>query len=248
MNLKIAGIIPARYKSTRFPGKALAELKGKSMIQRVYEQSLKAKSLDSVIVATDDQRIFDHVAGFGGMAVMTSPDCRNGTERCYEVIAGNERKFDFIINIQGDEPFISPNQIDQVSSLFSLDIQMVTLAKKIDTGEELFNKNVNKVIFTKDHFAIYFSRTPIPYLRNFEKDAWVENHDYYKHIGIYGYSARVLKEIVNLQPTPLEIAESLEQLRWIENGYRIKMGITDIDSQGIDTPDDLERILNKINK
>jgi 3-deoxy-manno-octulosonate cytidylyltransferase (CMP-KDO synthetase) len=246
LTLKIAGIIPARYQSSRFPGKALIQINGKSMIQRVFEQSSKAKSLDSVIVATDDQRILDHVTGFGGAAVMTSTECRNGTERCREVIARMDQKFDFIINIQGDEPFISPDQIDQVATLFGPDIQIATLAKKIDTSENLFNTNVNKVIFTEDRFAIYFSRAPVPFLRNFDKESWVEHYQYYKHIGIYGYSVPVLNEIVNLQPSPLEIAESLEQLRWIENGYSIKVGITDIDSQGIDTPDDLERILKKI--
>lgn len=217
------------------------------MIQRVFEQACKSESLEEVIVATDDDRIHDHVSTFGGKAVMTSAECRNGTERCYEACTNLDSQYDFIVNIQGDEPFISPSQIDELCSLFSDSTQIATLAKKIENLEELNNQNVNKVIFDKDYHALYFSRTPIPFYRNADKEKWLENHSFFKHIGIYGYKYEILNEIVKLDPTALEQAESLEQLRWLENGYKIRIGITDTESIGIDTPEDLEIALLKHN-
>jgi len=212
------------------------------MVRRVYEQALKSGKLNDVIVATDDQRIFDHVKSFEGKVMMTSPDHKNGTERCNEVVEKLEGNIDFVINIQGDEPFINPEQINQVANLLDPTTQIATLIKKIQSESELFNPNVNKVVVSESGFALYFSRTTIPYLRNVEQKDWIESHHYFKHIGIYGYRTDILKKIVNLPPSPLELAESLEQLRWLENGYSIRTGITEIESIGIDTPEDVNKI------
>lgn len=244
--MKIIGIIPARYKSERFPGKPLADIRGKTMIQRVYEQAMKARLLDEVIVATDDPRIFGHVKGFGGKVVMTSADHFSGTERCEEALklAGKE-KFDGIINIQGDEPFIDPGQIETVASMLEeLDIPIATLAKQISDPDEITDPNVVKVVFDHSMMALYFSRSPIPYLRTVTGEDWLAARSHYKHIGLYGYRPGVLEKITRLSPTPLEKAESLEQLRWMEHGFGIKVGLTGKDSKGIDTPDDLSKITN----
>ena len=243
--MKILGIIPSRYASSRFPGKALVDINGKSMVQRVYLQALKSKTLAKTLVATDDNRIFEHVKALGGEVVMTSKDHKNGTERCLEALQKQTDKYDYVINIQGDEPFIDPDQIDLLASLLDGQTELATLAKKIETEEEINSSNVNKVIWNKNHEALYFSRTALPYLRNVNKDLWVNQQPYYKHIGIYGYRVDVLEEISLLHPSPLELAESLEQLRWLENGYTIKIAETEIDSTGIDTPEDLEAILSK---
>jgi len=247
--MKILGIIPARYASSRFPGKPLAKINGKPMIQRVYEQSVKATSLSDLIVATDDKRIEKKVLDFGGKVMLTSTTHKSGTERCMEVIdelQADGNIFDVIINIQGDEPYINPKQIDQVASCFkSTDVQIATLIKKITTPEELFNPNVNKVIINKNHQAIYFRRQAIPFIQNSDKQGWIRKHDFYKHIGIYAYRTNILKEITKLDITPLEKAESLEQLRWLENGYKITVSETDMESYAVDTPDDLLKFLNK---
>lgn len=240
--MKILGIIPARYASSRFPGKPLVDIGGKSMIQRVYEQAKKCPSLTEVIVATDDDRIFNHVTNFGGVAVMTSPDHQSGTDRCAEV-ATQHPQYHVIINIQGDEPFIDPEQITKVAACFtSADVQLSTLIKKIETLEELNNPNSPKVIINKHAEAIYFSRTPLPYLRGHEPQEWLKHFDFFKHIGIYGYRADVLQEVTKLPISPLEKAESLEQLRWIENGYRIKVAETELETHAIDVPEDLEKL------
>lgn len=247
--MKILGIIPARYASSRFPGKALVKINGKPMIQRVYEQSVRATSLSDLIVATDDKRIEKEVLDFGGKVKLTSTIHKSGTERCREVIdklQADGNIFDIIINIQGDEPYINPKQIDQVASCFkSTDVQIATLIKKITTPEDLFNPNVNKVIINKNHQAIYFSRQAIPFIQNSDKQEWVRKHDFYKHIGIYAYRTNILKEITKLNITPLEKAESLEQLRWLENGYKITVSETDIESYAVDMPDDLLKFFNK---
>ena len=243
--MNILGIIPARYASTRFPGKPLVDIAGKSMVQRVYEQAKKCQSLTEVIVATDDERIFSHVVKFGGVAVMTSTEHQSGTDRCAEV-ADLHPQYDVIINIQGDEPYIDPEQITKVAACFiSKDVQLATLIKKIETLEELHNPNSPKVIINKHAEAIYFSRAPLPYLRGQEPDEWLKHYTYFKHIGIYGYRADVLKQVTKLPVSPLEKAESLEQLRWIENGYRIKVAETELETHAIDVPADLEKIKNQ---
>ncbi|MHB8207275.1 3-deoxy-manno-octulosonate cytidylyltransferase [Mucilaginibacter sp.] len=241
--MKILGIIPARYASTRFPGKPLIDIAGKSMIQRVYEQAKKCDSLSEVIVATDDERIFKHVHDFGGVAIITSTDHQSGTDRCAEV-ALKHPQYNVIINIQGDEPYIDPEQITKVAACFnSTDVQLSTLIKKITTLDELNNPNSPKVIINKHSEAIYFSRTALPYLRGHEPKDWLNHFTYFKHIGIYGYRADVLQQVTKLAISPLEKAESLEQLRWIENGYRIKVAETELETHAIDVPEDLNRIL-----
>ena len=244
--MKILGIIPARYASTRFPGKPLTVINGKSMIQRVYEQSLKAEHLTDVVVATDDQRIYDAVISFGGKVMMTSSEHNSGTDRCCEIIENIGSKYDAVVNIQGDEPFINPEQIDQIASLISTEeSQIASLCKPIKDEDELFDENVVKVVFNKDYKALYFSRQTIPFLRKVEKDEkkWMEQRTFYKHIGIYAYKADVLKSIARLPQSSLELAECLEQLRWMENSYEIKMGITEYESYSIDTPQDVEKCL-----
>jgi 3-deoxy-manno-octulosonate cytidylyltransferase (CMP-KDO synthetase) len=240
--MEIIGIIPARYASTRFPGKPLVEIHGKSMIQRVYEQAKKAR-LTEVVVATDDERIRQHVQEFGGKAVMTGEHHQSGTDRCFEAYQKNNKPFEYIINIQGDEPFIRPEQIDLVASCFQNPAtQLATLVKEIITAEELFNTNSPKVVLNQAREALYFSRQPIPFCRNVPTDIWHNQHTYFKHIGIYGYRADILEQITQLVPSALELAESLEQLRWLENGYRIMTALTSFETIGIDAPEDLEKI------
>lgn len=240
--MKILGIIPARYASTRFPGKPLVDIGGKTMIQRVYEQASKA-SLSRVVVATDDERIASAVKTFGGEFVLTGAHHQSGTDRCAEV-AQQFPDFDVVINIQGDEPFIDPQQISLVASCFKdPTVQLATLIKKIKTESELFNANIPKVVLNNEQEAIYFSRHPIPYLRSTAQENWLNAHQFYKHIGIYGYQTNTLMAITQLAPSSLELAESLEQLRWLENGYRIKTQVTDIETIAIDTPEDLQKIV-----
>jgi 3-deoxy-manno-octulosonate cytidylyltransferase (CMP-KDO synthetase) len=243
-NLKAIGIIPARYASTRFPGKPLVDIAGKSMIQRVYEQASKAKSLSKVVVATDDVRIADEVKRFGGEFVFTSPEHQSGTDRCAEVIE-QLPGYDIVINIQGDEPFIEPAQIELLASCFTEEkVQLATLIKSINSQESVYNPNSPKVVIDINGRAMYFSRSPIPFIRNGEPGVWAEKHQFYKHIGIYGYRTESLKAITKLPPSSLEIAESLEQLRWIENGFYIQTKITDLETVAIDTPEDLLKLNN----
>ncbi len=241
-NLKFIGIIPARYASTRFPGKPLADICGKLMIERVYNQA--CKELDDVVVATDDQRIANAVKAFGGNVVMTSNEHRSGTDRCYEAYRNICSNADVVINIQGDEPFIDPTQIASIKECFdSEETQIATLVRKFEPSkgfDALFDSNTPKVVMDSNMNAIYFSRSIIPYVRNSEWKEWVNNATFYTHVGMYAYRARVLGEITKLPQSSLELAESLEQLRWIENGYKIKVGITDCPTIGIDTPADLE--------
>jgi len=246
--MAIIGIIPARYASTRFPGKPLAEINGKPMIQRVYEQAMKATLLSGVIVATDDERIFKAVKQFGGEARMTSPDHPSGTDRCNEVVRilrGEKRAVDVVVNIQGDVPYIHPDQIDQVAGCFKdPETRIATLVRKITIRGELFNNAVVKVAIDRSWHALYFSRHPIPYLRAADSDKWIDHHTFYRHIGIYGYRSEVLEEITRLRPSALEKAESLEQLRWLENGYRITVKETEYEGHAVDTPDDLSKFTN----
>ena len=239
--MKVVGIIPARYASTRFPGKPLALIKGKPMIQRVYEQALKSK-LDAVVIATDDVRIADAVMDFGGQYVMTSPNHRSGTDRCCEALDLLKTKYDAVVNIQGDEPFIDPKQIDLLVDLIVRDdTPLASLAKRIDDADELFSPNAVKVVVNQEGNAMYFSRSPIPFMRNVDRDEWLAKGRFYKHIGIYAYKADVLHQVAHMEPSALEQAESLEQLRWLENGLAIRMALSDAENISIDTPDDLHR-------
>lgn len=243
--MKILGIIPARYESTRFPGKPLVEIQGKSMIQRVYMQASSSDSLDKVVIATDDQRILEHAGSFTENVVMTSRKHPSGTDRCREAMEMQDEKFDFVINIQGDEPFIDPAQIDLLSNSLSKEVELASLIKQLKNNRDLFNPNVVKVVKDLNNYVIYFSRNPIPFLRNEgDEEKWVDLHHYFKHIGIYAYRSDILKKITELKPSSLEIAESLEQLRWLENGYQIKVTETVMESKGIDTPEDLESFLD----
>ena len=241
--MKFVGIIPARYASTRFPAKVLAMLNGKTVIQRVYEQVKDC--FDDLYVATDDSRIAEVVTSFGGKAIMTSEDCKNGTERCFDACCKLNIDCDVVVNVQGDEPFIQRKQIESLMSCFADErTDIATLVKPFeesDGWERLSNPNSPKVVLDGDNFAMYFSRSVVPYLRGVEQNEWLSQHVFYKHLGVYAYRLDVLKEITTLQQSPLEKVESLEQLRWLEHGYKIKVGVTDIETIGIDTPEDLER-------
>ena len=240
----ILGVIPARYASTRFPGKPLIDIKGKSMIQRVYVQAKKSKSLAEVIVATDDERIKTHVEKFGGIAVMTKEDHPSGTDRCYEVLQKSGIDYKYVINIQGDEPFIDPSQIDLLAeTLKDGKTELSTLVIPVDSHELLFNEGEVKVTVNKNMEALYFSRMVIPFIKGVDLKEWHKKFNYYRHVGMYAYRSDVLKQITQLKPSSLEIAESLEQLRWLENGYKIKVAVTKHDSHCIDTPEDVERVM-----
>lgn len=242
--MKVIGIIPARYASTRFPGKPLAEIHGKSMIERVYRQAEASTSLSEVWVATDDDRIATHVTAFGGKVVSTLPSHESGTERCHEAWSKIGSEAGAVINIQGDEPYIAPEQIDQLAALIVReDAQIATLIKRISDTEDLLDPNKVKVVVDAANKALYFSRSAIPFMRDQPVTVWLKNHDYYKHLGIYAYRTEVLHELVHLESSALEKAEKLEQLRWLERGKSIHCGITKFESPSIDTPDDLERVL-----
>lgn len=248
--MNFVGIIPARYASTRFPGKPLAILGGKTVIERVYRQV--SKVLDYVYVATDSEQIFNTVISFGGNAIMTSPNHKSGTDRVEEAVNKTGKKFDVVINIQGDEPFIHESQIKTICECFDDPQTMIaTLGRPFsnnDTIAELENPNSPKIVCDNNNFAMYFSRSIIPYIRNVEKQEWLNSFNYLKHIGLYAYRRNVLSEITQLKQSSLEIAESLEQLRWLPNGYKIKVGITEIETIGIDTPEDLQKAEEFLNK
>ena len=246
--MKFIAIIPARYASTRFPGKPLAMLGGKTVIQRVYEQAVSV--LGEAYVATDDERIMKAVEAFGGKAVMTRSDHKSGTDRIEEAMEkieergtrNEEREDTIVINVQGDEPFIQRSQIETLCHLFDdPNTQIGTLGKRFDTMEAVQNPNSPKIVRDLKGFALYFSRSVIPYVRGQETATWQQHFPYLKHLGIYAYRREVLAEITKLPQSPLEVAESLEQLRWLQNGYRIRVGETDVETVGIDTPEDLER-------
>ena len=238
--MKFIGLIPARYASTRFPGKPLALLNGKPVIQHVYEQA--AKVLDAVYVATDDERIYNKVLAFGGKAVMTSTEHHSGTDRIEEALEKVGGDFDVVVNIQGDEPFIAQSQIETLCQCFvDKATQIATLGKPFECIEAVENPNSPKIVVDNRGYALYFSRSIIPFVRGTERQDWLSKYPFLKHLGIYAYRANVLKEITKLPQSSLELAESLEQLRWLQNGYRIKVGLTDVETVGIDTPDDLQR-------
>ena len=247
----IIGIIPARYASTRFPGKPLIEIEGKSMIQRVHERAAQAQCLDQIIVATDDARIFDHVQAFGGEAVMTNPNHPSGTDRCWEVYQKIERQVsshDYIINIQGDEPFLAPQQIDELGAILDGNVEIASQLISVSDHAILFDEGEAKVIVNEQFEAIYFSRQVLPFLKGFAKKDWHKHHVYYRQVGMYAYRADILEKITRLAVSPLEKAESLEQLRWLQNGFRIKMTQTTYESHCIDTPEDVEKVLKMLNK
>ncbi len=238
--MKFIGIIPARFASSRFPGKPLAMLCGKYVIQRVYETV--ANTLGEAYVATDDERIYNAVIGFGGNAVMTRNDHKSGTDRIEEAVEKLHTDADVIINVQGDEPFIQPSQIETVCKCFDdPQTQIATIGKPFDTIEAVKNPNSPKIIVDNNNFAMYFSRSVIPFVRGKEEAMWLNEYPYLKHIGLYAYRKDILKAITLLPQSSLEKAESLEQLRWLQNGYRIKVGVTDFETIGIDTPEDLKK-------
>ena len=238
--MKFIAIIPARYASTRFPGKPLAILGGKPVIQRVYEQV--SSVLEEVYVATDDDRIFQAVEAFGGRAVMTSDRHRSGTDRIQEAATTIGTDADVVINVQGDEPFIHPSQIKALCRCFdNPTTQIATLGKPFETIEAVKNPNSPKIVVDNQGFALYFSRSVIPFVRGVDEAEWLNRYPFLKHLGLYAYRREVLREVTQLPMSSLEAAESLEQLRWLQNGYRIRVAETNIETVGIDTPDDLER-------
>ncbi|MBR6456183.1 MAG: 3-deoxy-manno-octulosonate cytidylyltransferase [Prevotella sp.] len=238
--MNYTAIIPARYASTRFPGKPLALLGGKTVIERVYRQV--SEVVEEVFVATDDERIFREVERFGGRAVMTSPNHRSGTDRIQEAVTTIGTQADVIINVQGDEPFIQASQIEELCRQFDdPTTQIATLGKPFASMEAVENENSPKIVLDNNGFALYFSRSVIPFVRGIDRSRWLEQFPFLKHIGLYAYRREVLRKITQLPPSSLEQAESLEQLRWLQNGYRIRVGLTDVETIGIDTPDDLAR-------
>lgn len=238
--MKFIGIIPARYASTRFPGKPLALLGGKPVIQHVYEKV--AAVLETAYVATDDERIYDVVKSFGGQVVMTRTDHKSGTDRIEEAIEKIGGEWDVVVNVQGDEPFVAKSQLDTICHCFDdPTTQIATLGKPFESMEAVQNPNSPKIIVDNMGFAMYFSRSVIPYVRGKEKSSWLTHYPFLKHLGIYAYRKDVLRQVTQLPQSSLEIAESLEQLRWLQNGFKIKVGTTDVETVGIDTPQDLER-------
>jgi len=239
----ILGIIPARYASSRFPGKPLVEIEGKSMIRRVYEQASQAKTIDKLVVATDDERIAAHVKAFGGEVVMTKAEHPSGTDRCYEAFKNIAGDFNYIINIQGDEPFLDPQQIDELGAVCKGQTELATQMIKVDNSAFLFDQGEVKIVLNHENEALYFSRMVIPFVKGIPESEWHLHHSYYRHVGMYAYRRDVLQAITKLPVSALEKAESLEQLRWLEAGYKIKCVETTFDSHCIDTPEDIERVL-----
>jgi 3-deoxy-manno-octulosonate cytidylyltransferase (CMP-KDO synthetase) len=241
--MKILGVIPSRYASSRFPGKPLIDLAGKSMIQRVYEGAIQCPSLDNVIVATDDSRIFEHVEGFGGNVIMTSDQHESGTDRCGEVLS-KFSDYDVIVNIQGDEPLVNCDQIDQLIKAFKLEkVEIATLSIAVNEVSELFNPNRIKVVSDANGNALYFSRHALPFGANMSQEHWMDKFPYMRHIGLYAYRSQTLRKLVKLKPCTLERQESLEQLRWMYYGYKIHVVVTEIETPNIDTPEDVKQVV-----
>lgn len=240
--MSVIGIIPARYQSSRFPGKPLAMIHGKSMLQRVYEQALQANLISTLIIATDDERISKHAESFGAKAIHTSTNHISGTDRCFEAYKNFGKTFDYVLNIQGDEPLLNPLQINELCSVADGKTEIATQMIKCNSYDVLFDTNEVKIALNKNHEALLFSRNVIPFIKNKPKEEWHLNFNYYRHVGMYMYKTKVLKEITELSAGKLENAESLEQLRWLENGYKIKCIETQFDSHCVDTPEDLEKI------
>lgn len=239
----ILGIIPARYAASRFPGKMLADIAGKTMVQRVWEQATQSKNLHRVVVATDDDRIFEHVVAFGGEAIMTAPDHPSGTDRCMEALTKLGDGCQYVINIQGDEPFIHPEQIDELAAVLDGNVQLATLVSDVASTDLLFSGGEAKVVLNHRHEALYFSRSVIPAIKGQPSDTWFEHFPYVRHVGMYAYRSDILSEITQLPVARLEAAEGLEQLRWLEAGYAIKCVFTKYESHCVDEPADIERVL-----
>jgi len=245
----IVGIIPARYASTRFPGKPLIDIDGKTMLQRVYEQATKSKALAKVVVATDDERIVDHVTQFGGEVVMTAPHHPSGTDRCLEALQQLKEPYQYVINIQGDEPFIEPEQIDELAAVLNDGTtELATQMIAVDSHELLFDKGEVKVVLNTSNEALFFSRMVIPFIKGVDEKEWHMHHRYYRHVGMYAYRSDILHQIAALPVSALEKAESLEQLRWLEHGFRIKCVVTEHESHCIDEPEDVVKVLQLIRK
>ena len=240
----IVGIIPARYASTRFPGKPLIDIKGKTMLQRVYEQASKSKLLNKVVVATDDERIFNHIKNFGGDVVMTEANHPSGTDRCMDALQQLEVDYSYVINIQGDEPFIEPEQVDELATVLQDGTtELATQMIAVDNYDMLFDKGEVKIVLNTNNEALYFSRMVIPFVKGVDEKEWHKHHQYYRHVGMYAYRKDILQKITQLPVSSLEKAESLEQLRWIENGFTIKCVVTKYESHCIDRPEDVTKVL-----
>jgi len=246
--MSIIGIIPARYASSRFPGKPLAQINGKSMLQRVVEQTQMAGLLTEVVVATDDKSIADHCAEIGVKAIMTKAEHESGTDRCYEAYKHSGSKAQYIINIQGDEPFLHPDQINSLAKACDGNSELLTQMIKCDSHEVLFDIGEVKIVLNEVQEALYFSRSVIPFIKNEKPENWHLKHDYYRHVGMYAYRADVLEKISKLPVSSLEKAESLEQLRWLQNGFKIKCVVTEHDSHCVDTPEDIEKVLKLLSR
>ena len=244
--MSILGIIPARYASTRFPGKPLADIGGKSMLRRVFERAKEAKQIQEVLIATDDERIADHARSFNAPVVMTRADHPSGTDRCYEALMLHTKMYDYVINIQGDEPFLDPQQIDSLALVCDGSTEIATQMTRCTSHELLFDVSEVKITLNHKNEALYFSRNVIPHLTNIPQKDWHLKYDYQRHVGMYAYRSDILKALTALKPSNLEKAESLEQLRWLENGFRIKCVTTNFDSRAVDTPADLARILKEM--
>ncbi len=245
--MSILGIIPARFASSRFPGKPLADIRGKSMLARVFEQALKSELLDEVVVATEDERIYDHADKLGAKVIMTGAEHRSGTDRCLEAFLKHKGDFTHVLNIQGDEPFLDPEQINSIARICTDDTEIATQMTLCTSQEILFDPGEVKIILNQHNEAIYFSRSVIPFLKDKKEEEWHKSFRYYRHVGMYAYRVDVLEKICALEPSSLELAESLEQLRWLQNGFRIKCVETPFDSHGIDTPADIEKVLRLMN-
>lgn len=243
----IIGIIPARYASSRFPGKPLAEIKGVSMLQRVYTQASKSQRLSEIVVATDDERIAAHAASFGAACVLTGSEHPSGTDRCYEAYLKTGRVYDYVINIQGDEPFLDPEQIDSLASACDGSTEIATQMIRCNSHEVLFDRGEVKIVLNNRRQALYFSRAVIPFVKGRPETEWHTVFPYYRHVGMYAYRTDVLQKIAGMQPSVLEQAESLEQLRWLENGYAITCVETNFDSHCVDTPEDIEKVIRLMN-
>lgn len=245
--MSIIGIIPARYASTRFPGKPLIQINGKSMIQRVYEQAAKSKLMTKIIIATDDDRIAEHAKSFGAEVVITKAEHPSGTDRCFEAYQLNGQNFDYVLNIQGDEPFLDPEQIDSLAQGCAEDVEIATQMIKCTDHDVLFDKGEVKIILNSNKEALYFSRNVIPFIKGKDEKEWHKHFDYYRHVGMYAYRTDILEKITQLKPSALELAESLEQLRWLEHGYKIKCIETSFESHCVDTPEDIEKVMRLMN-
>jgi 3-deoxy-manno-octulosonate cytidylyltransferase (CMP-KDO synthetase) len=241
--MSLIGIIPARFASTRFPGKPLADIKGKTMLQRVFEQASKAKKLSEVLVATDDERIAEHARALGAPVIMTSTDHPSGTDRCYEAYKLHGKDYDYVVNIQGDEPFLHPEQIDELAAGCNTIAEIVTQMMKCTDGAMLSDPGEVKIVINRRSEALYFSRQVIPFVKDAAPDSWQDYTNFYRHVGMYAYRSDVLRNITAQKPTALETAESLEQLRWLENGYRVKCIETTYESHCIDRPEDIPRVI-----